>query len=105
MSKVRHGRRNSRFLCASLLEMTSADGRSTFGVVEDVSERGLCVVVETQLEAGDGVILHESGRDIRATVRHCTTDEAGSCHIGFEFDPDYEWADLDPWPQHRAPSL
>ena len=106
MSKVRHGRKNSRVLCASLIEVEFVNGPSRgcslVGVVEDVCEDGLCISLEMELRPGTEVILHESDRDIHATVRHSTEDETGSFHIGVEFERNFEWAQHEPWPTHRA---
>ena len=57
------------------------------GVVEDVSERGLCVSLDVEMQPGTAVMLREADGGVRGLVRHCTIDEAGGYHVGFEFEP------------------
>ncbi len=97
-------RRHPRLLCSSVLEVICPDTgdrlASIFGVVEDVSEQGVCMSLDSEFEPGSTVLLHGIEHTVSATVRHCTLDEEGFFHVGFEFAPDHEWSYNGTWPEH-----
>jgi PilZ domain len=99
-------RKHQRVLCSSLLEIVLPKGDDPqpdiVGVVEDVSERGLCVSVDVAMRPGSAVQLRGMGHAIAATIRHCDSDEAGGYHVGLEFPQGYEWAADGEWPEHRT---
>ena len=106
-SKSRKGRHHRRMLCASLITVVPADGagfgRSMVGVVEDISERGVCVSLEEELRLGHALVLLGVDHKIPAVVRHCKEDEGGMFHVGVEFALGHAWLPEEPWPEHRAP--
>lgn len=99
-------RKHERVLCSSLLEIVLPTDRHlpapVVGVVEDISERGLCISVEVPLRPGSTVELNGTDQVIHATVKHCNSDEAGGYHVGLEFTPSFEWAAGSEWPEHLA---
>jgi hypothetical protein len=106
-SDIQDYRRSPRMLCSSLLGvvLNGEFGGETMvvGVVEDISERGLCLSLDAELEPGCQVVLHSIEQAFRAIVRHCTADELGGFHVGFEFSDSSKWDTDDSWPEHRAP--
>ena len=105
-SKSRKGRYHRRMLCASLITVVPADGegfgRSIVGVVEDISQQGVCVSLEEELRPGQALVLLGVEHKIPAAVRHCNRDESGMFHVGVEFAPGHAWLPEEPWPAHRA---
>lgn len=81
-------RRNPRYLCSHLLEVTRGN---TFlcGLLEDLSAEGASVSVEIPLRDGEIVKLAASGFHAQARVRHCQPRESGFV-AGMEF-AGYRW--------------
>ena len=106
VSKSRNARHHRRMLCASLLTVVPSEGpgfgRSMVGVVEDISERGVCLSLEEELRPGRAVVLLGVDHKIPASVRHCAQDDSGAYHVGLEFAAGHAWLPEEPWPRHRA---
>lgn len=75
------------------------------GVVEDISEHGLCISLEKELPIGQRVVLLGPDHKMIATLRHSSQDEAGMYHAGFEFALDHQWSRDSMWPEHRARAI
>jgi hypothetical protein len=89
-------RRETRLLCADLVVVrwTDADGRprEETANLEDISEHGLCLQLETGIAPGSTVEIAAGRAVLRGGVRYCRHDELGEL-VGVEF------AEGDTWPK------
>lgn len=87
-------RRDVRMLCADLVlvRWQDSDGRrrEETANLEDISEHGVCLQLESRIPAGTEVEITAGGAVIRGVVRYCRHEELGE-FAGVEFASGETW--------------
>ena len=100
---MRERRTAVRMLCADVLEVCWMDpsGRKqqAVGLLEDISESGVCLQMERSIPIGAEVIWESPKEVFHGTVRYCVYREIGY-FVGVEFPPGLKWSEEVFQPQH-----
>ena len=97
-------RRSSfRMMCADMLEVSWTDHKghthSATALLEDISEMGACLQMETPIEIGSEIRWACPGQELAGHVRYCDYQETGY-FVGVEFDAGSQWSPSLYEPQH-----
>ena len=97
-------RQNSRFLCSDLvtIEWRSVEmGRHrSAGVLDDISSRGACLLLEHPIPARTMVHLVCGTCELRGKVRHCRYRTGLGYFVGVQFARETEWTPAKFKPRH-----
>lgn len=100
---MKERRTDHRMLCAQLVELIYRDGAGNYRRqlvnLDDISQAGACVQVDTQLPDGSAVFIRCNDDELKGTVRYCGFRE-GSYFLGIEFSQDSRWSPDSFIPEH-----
>jgi hypothetical protein len=92
-----------RMMCADMLEVSWTDRRgntqSAAALLEDISETGACLQLETPVAIGSEIRWSCPGQELVGHVRYCDYQETGY-FVGVEFDAASQWSPSLYEPQH-----
>jgi hypothetical protein len=92
-----------RMLCADMVEVCWKDQagrkRRVMGLLEDISQSGACVQLETAVPLGVLIHWESPKRQFTGRVQYCVYREIGY-FIGVEFDSTSKWSKRAYKPQH-----
>jgi hypothetical protein len=87
-------RRGDRLLCAGLVEVRWAESSAglckAFANLDDLSPKGVSLMLDRPVKQGTFVEFLHSGQMVRGDVRHCTQTDIGWI-AGVHFGPDSQW--------------
>jgi hypothetical protein len=96
-------RNNPRLLCAELVELVYRDTagyqRRRIVNLEDISESGMCLQVESRVPQDATVRICHSKGDFVGVVRYCEFRDT-SYFLGIEFAPESTWSQARYRPEH-----
>jgi len=103
-AKDRANRRSHvRQLCSDFIEISFEDRRgfsvTQTGLMEDLTEQGVCVSMSLPLPVGQTVNVKTDGFSGEAFVRHCTLGDYGYL-VGLELSKDCVWDPKQWQPKH-----
>ncbi len=100
---MRDQRRNSRVLCAELVEIKYQDLRGQeryeVGNLDDISVHGACLQMEYALPIDTPVLIGYDGGQFSGKVRYCAHRD-GNHFVGIEFNPNSLWNKDEFEPEH-----
>ena len=103
MEFMQERRTESRMLCADMLEIRwtedSGRKRQAIGLLEDISQSGACLQMESPIPAGAEISWESPDQWFAGVVRHCVYREIGY-FVGVEFYPGFKWSEQTFQPQH-----
>ena len=92
-----------RMLCADMVEVQWRDHAGRFwrgaGLLEDISDSGACVQVESAIPLGARIRWECDGTRFEGEVRFCVYREIGY-FVGVEFQADSRWSRQHYRPRH-----
>lgn len=96
-------RRETRLLCAELVEILWHDGadqaRDGVANLEDISAIGACLLTEHHIPEGTQMAILHGDIRLEGVVRYCLKNEIGH-FVGIEFPPDSRWSQDEFEPEH-----
>lgn len=96
-------RAGDRILCAELVEVCWKDKgsrlRRNVANLEDISQSGACLQMETVVPVGTALVVHCEGGEMAGTVRYCLYRD-WSYFLGIEFAAGTQWSRWRYKPQH-----
>lgn len=100
---MRERRTQVRMLCADVIEVCwtdpSGQEQQAVGLLEDISESGVCFQLESAVPVGAEVTWESPNETFRGKVRYCVYREIGY-FAGVEFPPELKWSEKAFQPQH-----
>jgi hypothetical protein len=102
-SRQHEKRREARLLCADLVSVRWTDRfdkkHDETANLEDISDHGICLQTETEIENGTAVEIIAGKVAVRGQVRYCLNDELGR-FIGVQLEEDSPWPRESWHPKH-----
>lgn len=103
MESMHERRSEVRMLCADVVEVSwmdpSGDERRAMALLEDISESGACLQLESSVPLAVEVHWRSPKQEFTGAVRYCVYREIGY-FVGVEFEPSSKWNRKVFKPQH-----